>query len=109
VNIVPTFFTKGKKNLFFQKNRCQGCELCVVACPTGVLELSDELNMRAAYIPRVKAGKEKSCIMCSRCEFACPNWAIYLVDDPAQPNQHPAAASKGAAPKDAGTKAGQPA
>jgi NAD-dependent dihydropyrimidine dehydrogenase PreA subunit len=78
---LPTLLTKGKKALFFQKNRCQGCELCVVACPTGVLELSDEFNMRAARVPRVKAGKERSCILCQRCEFACPNWALYLLDE----------------------------
>ena len=78
---MPILFTKKKRSLLLQKNRCQGCGLCVVACPNGVLELSDELNMRAAYIPRVKDGKERSCILCQRCEFACPAWAIYLIVD----------------------------
>ncbi|MEX2680511.1 MAG: 4Fe-4S dicluster domain-containing protein [Candidatus Sigynarchaeota archaeon] len=78
---MPKLLTKRKKVLFFQKNRCQGCEMCVVVCPTGVLELSDEYNMRAAQIPKIKAGKEKSCILCQRCEFACPNWAIYVIDE----------------------------
>jgi 2-oxoglutarate ferredoxin oxidoreductase subunit delta len=72
---------KGPKSLFLQKNRCQGCELCIIACPTGVLDMSDEINMRAARLPRVKEGKERSCILCQRCEFACPAWAIYLVDE----------------------------
>nr|MDO8084089.1 4Fe-4S dicluster domain-containing protein [Candidatus Sigynarchaeum springense]MDO8115923.1 4Fe-4S dicluster domain-containing protein [Candidatus Sigynarchaeota archaeon] len=78
---MPILLMKAKRILFFQKNRCQGCEMCVVACPTGVLDLSDEYNMRAAQVPRVKPGKEKSCILCQRCEFACPNWAIYVIDE----------------------------
>jgi len=50
-------------------------------CPTGILEQSDELNMRVGYIPRVKAGKEKYCTGCRRCEYGCPDWAIYILDD----------------------------
>lgn len=98
---MPIILTKKKRSLFLQKNRCQGCGLCVVACPNGVLELSDELNMRAAYIPRVKEGKEQSCILCQRCEFACPAWAIYIVDE--QPEQDPAA--QASSPKNSARKA----
>jgi 2-oxoglutarate ferredoxin oxidoreductase subunit delta len=70
--------------LFLNKNRCGGCEMCVNVCPTGVLEISDELNMRVSYIPKVKEGKEKYCIACRRCEFCCPDWAIYIIDETAQ-------------------------
>lgn len=70
-----------RKSLMLNIHRCQGCELCVVQCPTGVLELSDELNVRLAYPPRVKAGKEPYCIFCKRCEYACPVWAIYVVEE----------------------------
>ncbi|MHA1793119.1 MAG: 4Fe-4S dicluster domain-containing protein [Promethearchaeota archaeon] len=78
---MPILLTKGHKSLYFQKNRCQGCEACIVACPTGVLEMSSELNMRAAFIPKVKDGKERSCIFCQRCEYACPVWAIYVIQN----------------------------
>ncbi|HMF31206.1 MAG TPA: 4Fe-4S dicluster domain-containing protein [Candidatus Lokiarchaeia archaeon] len=70
-----------KKSLMLNKHRCQGCELCVVACPTGILEMSDELNVRFAYLPRVRQGKEKYCIFCKRCEYTCPVWAIYVVNE----------------------------
>ncbi|MHA1679611.1 MAG: 4Fe-4S dicluster domain-containing protein [Promethearchaeota archaeon] len=78
---MPILLKKGRKTLYFQDNRCQGCENCVNACPTGVLTMSDELNMRASYIPVVIEGKERSCIFCRRCEFACPVWAIYVGDN----------------------------
>jgi len=70
-----------KYSLFLNKNRCGGCEICVVVCPTGILEMGDELNMRIAYIPRVKESKEKYCSACRRCEYSCPDWAIYVLDE----------------------------
>ncbi|MHA1439034.1 MAG: 4Fe-4S dicluster domain-containing protein [Promethearchaeota archaeon] len=65
--------------LFLNKNRCGGCEICVSVCPTGILEISKELNMRIAYIPTVKSGKENYCMACRRCEYCCPDWAIYVL------------------------------
>ncbi|MFX1408221.1 MAG: hypothetical protein ACFFC9_02625 [Promethearchaeota archaeon] len=44
------------------------------------MEPGDELNMRVAYLPRVKQGKEKYCTGCRRCEFACPEWCIYVLE-----------------------------
>ncbi|MHA1369234.1 MAG: 4Fe-4S dicluster domain-containing protein [Promethearchaeota archaeon] len=76
---MPILIVKGNKSLCFQENRCQGCEACVYACPTGVITMSDRLNMRAAYIPTVLEGKEESCTFCRRCEFSCPTWAIYVL------------------------------
>jgi 2-oxoglutarate ferredoxin oxidoreductase subunit delta len=67
--------------LFINKNRCGGCEICVTVCPTGILEIGDELNMRVSYIPRVKEGKDKYCTGCRRCELGCPDWAIYVLDE----------------------------
>lgn len=70
-----------KFSLFLNKNRCGGCEICVSVCPTGILEIGNELNMRIAYFPRVREGKEKYCTGCRRCEYGCPDWAIYRLDE----------------------------
>jgi ferredoxin len=45
------------------------------------LEISDELNFRVAYVPRVKEGKGKYCTGCRRCEYGCPDWAIYVLEE----------------------------
>ena len=37
--------------------------------------------MRVSYIPHVKEGKEKYCMACRRCEYNCPDWAIYVLFD----------------------------
>ncbi|MFX1341040.1 MAG: 4Fe-4S dicluster domain-containing protein [Promethearchaeota archaeon] len=83
---MPKLIENKEKNfsLFFNKDRCGGCEICVAVCPTGILEIGDELNMRIAYVPRVKEGKEKYCTMCRRCELGCPDWAIYIIEEGAE-------------------------
>ncbi len=82
IDIPKLIENKEKKfSLFLNANRCQGCEICVSLCPTGILEIGDELNMRIAYLPRVKKGKEKYCAFCRRCEYGCPVWAIYMLND----------------------------
>lgn len=76
---------KDKKfSLFLNKGRCGGCRACVCICPTGILEMSEELNYRIAYIPQVKEGKAKYCTGCRRCEYCCPDWCIYVLDDEQQ-------------------------
>jgi 2-oxoglutarate ferredoxin oxidoreductase subunit delta len=48
---------------------CQGCGLCLEACPTKRLSLSKSLN-RYGYHPAVYAGH--GCSGCGLCYFACP-------------------------------------
>jgi len=70
--------------LFLNKDRCGGCRACIAICPTGILELSEELNYRIAYVPKVKEGKANYCTGCRRCEYCCPDWCIYVLEEETQ-------------------------
>ena len=54
--------------------RCKGCNLCVVACPTNALALTtDEVNHRGyAYCREVN----DTCIGCASCAIVCPDGCI---------------------------------
>ncbi len=53
---------------------CKGCELCISACPHGVLEMSDELTESGVRPARAKPGAD--CVGCAQCYQVCPDAAI---------------------------------
>lgn len=60
---------------------CKGCELCISACPTGVLKMSDELNKYGNYA--VAAFPDK-CTGCSLCAVVCPEIVIEVYKEKAK-------------------------
>ena len=62
------------------KDRCKGCELCIPACPPGVLEMSSEMNAIGFAHPRMWPG----CTGCGACLLVCPDFCfeVYRYAEP---------------------------
>ena len=58
---------------------CKGCEICIKRCPVQALEVSDKLNKRGVYPPKLKEKNE--CNFCRLCELLCPDLAITVIPD----------------------------
>ena len=55
--------------------RCKGCNLCVVACPTDTLALQpNEVNDRGYHYTYM--ANPENCIGCSPCALVCPDACI---------------------------------
>ena len=64
--------------IIFQ-NSCKGvedCGICMVVCPKGLFEPSDQMNERGFLLPRVT--DEKQCTVCLNCMLSCPDMAIVV-------------------------------
>ena len=58
--------------LVINAERCKGCELCIAACPPGVLVMSDETNGTGFRYPKLHVG----CTGCRACREICPDFVI---------------------------------
>ncbi|WP_047446066.1 4Fe-4S binding protein [Alistipes sp. ZOR0009] len=54
--------------------KCKGCSLCVVACPTKTIGLAHEVNGKGYNFARMV--NPESCIGCSNCALVCPDSVI---------------------------------
>ena len=54
--------------------KCKGCDLCVVACPTTVLALSKEANNKGYNFSHM--AEPDDCVGCSACAYVCPDACI---------------------------------
>ena len=65
------------------KSLCKGCGICILFCPTKILE-ADEPTAHGGHSPRICEGGETKCMLvrgekgvaCRRCEKRCPDAAI---------------------------------
>ncbi len=65
--------------IFVIKNRCKGCGFCIEFCPRGVLEFSDEFNVKGYHPPEV--AHPERCVNCGLCTLLCPEFAIFSEPD----------------------------
>ena len=66
---------KKRGTVVVNTERCKGCNLCVVACPTNVLDLqAKEVNNKGYHFAYMKQSEE--CIGCAACGSVCPDGCI---------------------------------
>jgi 2-oxoglutarate ferredoxin oxidoreductase subunit delta len=58
------------------KEKCKGCELCIEACPAGVIALAGEFNKKGWQFA-VPVNNDK-CTGCRQCAIICPDIAIMV-------------------------------
>jgi len=54
--------------------KCKGCGLCVVSCPTNVIQLARQVNGRGYYYAYMEI--PESCTGCTNCAIVCPDGVI---------------------------------
>jgi len=54
--------------------RCKGCELCVVTCPTHVIAMERKVNGKG--YPYAYMENPEACIGCTNCAIVCPDGVI---------------------------------
>ena len=57
---------------------CKGCELCVDACPKGIIALEGKKINSKGYHPAGLTDKSK-CTGCASCATMCPDVAIRVM------------------------------
>jgi len=65
---------KIKGSIVVNIERCKGCEICMVSCPTGTIAMSKEVNSKG-YNYAYPAFPEL-CIGCANCGMVCPDGVI---------------------------------
>ena len=65
---------KVKGAVVVNEERCKGCNLCVVACPSNVLILNKEANLKGYNFSTM--ANPDDCVGCAACAYVCPDACI---------------------------------
>jgi len=65
---------KTKGYIIVDTESCKGCDICVNACPTDVLQLSKEVNGKGYRFSEMI--NPFACTGCTSCALVCPDTVI---------------------------------
>ena len=65
---------KAKGAITVEIEKCKGCELCVISCPTNVLLMSNEVNGKGYHYAYME--NPDNCTGCTNCGIICPDGVI---------------------------------
>jgi 2-oxoglutarate ferredoxin oxidoreductase subunit delta len=71
---IEVLIVEDSNRVVIKTECCKGCELCIGACPRGVLEMSVEFN-RSGYHYSIFKYHDK-CNSCTFCAIICPDVCI---------------------------------
>lgn len=54
--------------------RCKGCEVCNVACPSQVIGMTEDVNGKGYHYAYME--KPEECTGCANCSIVCPDGVI---------------------------------
>jgi 2-oxoglutarate ferredoxin oxidoreductase subunit delta len=71
---------KSRGTVTIDIDHCKGCDLCIPACPPGVLAMSVEVNHMGYRYPELYPG----CTGCAACSYVCPDFVfeVFRFDQP---------------------------
>lgn len=59
----------------FERDRCKGCELCILVCPKHIVAIDTAATNAKGYHPATVSEMDK-CIACAACAKICPDSVI---------------------------------
>ncbi|TVR32701.1 MAG: 4Fe-4S dicluster domain-containing protein [Spirochaetaceae bacterium] len=66
---------KARGAVYFETDRCKGCELCTAVCPVDIVVMDRKSINRKGYNPATVTEMDK-CIACANCATVCPDLVI---------------------------------
>ena len=67
---------KRKNIVRIDKERCKGCNLCIVFCARSIIKTSKDLNSKGLHYAIIQS--ENNCTGCKFCAEICPDAAIEI-------------------------------